>query len=109
MVGERRQISRDGAWPVRWNTDCGELVYLGLDSVLYAVPLEGPLEFGDRKSLFRASLALGNATQPATCNLMYPRMDNSSSCPPQVPCIAVYGYRKLAAQIHRQRQALCAD
>jgi dipeptidyl aminopeptidase/acylaminoacyl peptidase len=58
MVGERRQISRDGAWPVRWSADCGELVYLGVDSVFYAVPFEGPLEFGDRKSLFRASLAL---------------------------------------------------
>lgn len=34
MVGERKQISRDGAWPVRWRAAGGELVYLGLDSVL---------------------------------------------------------------------------
>jgi Tol biopolymer transport system component/predicted Ser/Thr protein kinase len=53
VVGERRQVSRDGAWLVRWRVDGRELFYLGLDNMLYAVPVLGPLEFGEPKPLFR--------------------------------------------------------
>lgn len=53
VVGERRQVSRDGAWLVRWRADSRELFYLGLNNVLHAVPVPGPLEFGEPKPLFR--------------------------------------------------------
>jgi len=53
VVGDRRQVSRDGAWLVRWRGDGRELFFLGLDNVLQAVPVQGPLEFGDPKALFR--------------------------------------------------------
>jgi serine/threonine protein kinase len=53
VVGERRQVSRDGAWLVRWRGDGRELFYLGLDNLLRAVPVQGPLEFGEPKPLFR--------------------------------------------------------
>ena len=55
LVGERRQVSRDGAWQVRWRADGRELFYLGLDNVLYVVPVKGPLEFGDPRPLFRVA------------------------------------------------------
>jgi serine/threonine protein kinase len=53
VVGERRQVSRDGAWLVRWRGDGRELFYLGLDNLLHAVPVKGPVEFGEPKPLFR--------------------------------------------------------
>jgi Tol biopolymer transport system component/predicted Ser/Thr protein kinase len=53
VSGDRRQVSRDGAWLARWRADGRELFYLGLDNVLYAVPVNGPLEFGEPKRLFR--------------------------------------------------------
>jgi serine/threonine protein kinase len=53
LVGERRQVSRDGAWLVRWRGDGRELFYLGLDNLLHAVPVQGPFEFGEPKPLFR--------------------------------------------------------
>jgi Tol biopolymer transport system component len=53
LVGDRRQVSRDGAWLVRWRADGRELFYLGMDNSIYAAPLKGPLEFGDPKPLFR--------------------------------------------------------
>ena len=52
LVGERRQVSRDGAWQVRWRADGRELFYLGLDNELYVVPVKGA-EFGDPRPLFR--------------------------------------------------------
>jgi hypothetical protein len=52
-VGERRQVSRDGAWLVRWRRDGRELFYLGTDNKLYAVPVTGVLQFGEPGSLFR--------------------------------------------------------
>jgi hypothetical protein len=52
-MGERRQVSRDGAWLVRWRADGRELFFLGLDNSLYSVPVKGPLEFGEPKPLFR--------------------------------------------------------
>ncbi len=53
LVGERRQVSRDGAWLVRWRGDGGELFYLGLDNQVYAVQVKDKLESGDPKPLFR--------------------------------------------------------
>jgi Tol biopolymer transport system component/predicted Ser/Thr protein kinase len=52
-TGERRQVSRGGGWLVRWRADGRELFYVGLDNDMYAVPVKGPVEFGDPESLFR--------------------------------------------------------
>jgi hypothetical protein len=53
LVGERRQVSRDGAWQVRWRGDGHELFYLGLDNQVYAVQVKDKLASGDPKPLFR--------------------------------------------------------
>ena len=53
VVGERKQISQDGAWLVRWRADGRELFFLGLDNQLNAAPVRGPLSFGDPAPLFR--------------------------------------------------------
>ena len=53
LIGERRQLSRDGAWLVRWRPDGRELFYVGLDNWLHAVAVEEPLQFGEPKALFR--------------------------------------------------------
>ena len=52
VVGERRQVSRDGAWLARWRGDGRELFYVGLDNQLHAASVQGPLEFGEPKALF---------------------------------------------------------
>jgi len=51
VAGERRQVSKDGAWLVRWRGDGRELFYLGLDNLMYAVPSE----IGEPKALFRVA------------------------------------------------------
>ncbi len=53
LFGERRQISRNGAWLVRWRPDGRELFYVSADNWLYLVRVEAPLEFGEPKPLFR--------------------------------------------------------
>jgi len=53
VTGDRRQVSRNGAWQVRWRADGRELFYVGLDNLLYAVTVQGPLEFAEPKPLFR--------------------------------------------------------
>jgi eukaryotic-like serine/threonine-protein kinase len=53
VVGERRQVSKDSAWLVRWRSDGRELYYLGLDNLLQAIPVQGPFQFGEPKPLFR--------------------------------------------------------
>jgi eukaryotic-like serine/threonine-protein kinase len=53
VVGERRQVSKDGAWLVRWRADGRELFFLGLDNLLHAVPVQEPFAFGEPKPLFR--------------------------------------------------------
>jgi Tol biopolymer transport system component len=53
LTGERRQVSRDGAWLVRWNRNGRELFYLGLDNKLYSVPVTGLATFGNPDALFR--------------------------------------------------------
>jgi serine/threonine protein kinase/Tol biopolymer transport system component len=54
VAGEKRQVSRDGAWLVRWRSDGSELFFLGLDNLLQAVSVRGPLEFSEPRPLFRA-------------------------------------------------------
>jgi Tol biopolymer transport system component len=58
VVGGRRQVSKDGAWLVRWRTDDRELFYVGMDNSLVAVTVAGPLEFGEPQPLFRIPGAL---------------------------------------------------
>ena len=53
LVGERRQVSRDGGWLVRWRPDGHELFYLGVDARIYAVPLERGVASGEPKALFQ--------------------------------------------------------
>jgi Tol biopolymer transport system component len=62
VVGERRQVSRDGAWLVRWRGDGRELFYLGADNWLRSVSVAGPLGIGEPKPLFR----IPGASQYAT-------------------------------------------
>jgi Tol biopolymer transport system component len=52
LVGETHQVSRGGAWLVRWRPDGRELFYAGLDSKLYAVPLGPGVVSGEPKPLF---------------------------------------------------------
>ena len=52
LAGERRQISRDGAWLVRWRPDGHELFYVGVDAQLYAVRIEHGSTVGEPKALF---------------------------------------------------------
>lgn len=53
LVGERRQVSRDGAWIVRWRPDGRELFYLGVDNWLYAVTAGAGVRLGEPTHLFR--------------------------------------------------------
>jgi dipeptidyl aminopeptidase/acylaminoacyl peptidase len=61
-IGERRQVSRDGAWLTRWRADGHELFFLGVDNTMNAAPVQGTLQFGEPKGLFRVA----GATQYAT-------------------------------------------
>jgi eukaryotic-like serine/threonine-protein kinase len=53
VAGESRQVSRDGAWLVRWRADGRELFYLGLNNTVYSVPVEKSLQFGEPTAIFR--------------------------------------------------------
>ena len=53
VAGEKRQVSRDGAWLVRWRGDGSELFFVGMDNLLQAVSVRGALEFSEPKPLFR--------------------------------------------------------
>ena len=52
VVGDRRQVSRDGAWLVRWDGTGKELFYVGLDNTLYAAKVSGRLAFSEAERLF---------------------------------------------------------
>jgi eukaryotic-like serine/threonine-protein kinase len=52
-AGEKRQVSRDGAWLVRWRADGSELFFVGMDNSLQAVSSRGAVEFSEPKILFR--------------------------------------------------------
>lgn len=53
VIGLRRQVSKEGAWIVRWRADGRELFYVDTNNWLYAVRVEGPLRFGEPRRLFR--------------------------------------------------------
>ena len=53
VVGERRQVSHEGAWLVRWDGKGREIFYVGLDNSLQAVKVSGPLAFASPQRLFR--------------------------------------------------------
>jgi Tol biopolymer transport system component/DNA-binding winged helix-turn-helix (wHTH) protein len=53
LVGQKRQISKDSGWIVRWRPDGRELFYIGADNWLHAAPVEAPLKFGDPRPLFK--------------------------------------------------------
>jgi len=61
-VGERRQVSRNGAWLTRWRGDGRELFFLGLDNIMNATQVQGILQVGEPKGLFRVA----GVTQYAT-------------------------------------------
>jgi Tol biopolymer transport system component/predicted Ser/Thr protein kinase len=61
-MGERQQVSRDGAWLTRWRADGRELFFLGLDNTMNAAQVQGTLQVGEPKSLFRVA----GVTQYAT-------------------------------------------
>jgi eukaryotic-like serine/threonine-protein kinase len=53
LMGSRRQVSKEGAWIVRWRADGRELYYVDTNNWLYAVPVEASLRFGEPQRLFR--------------------------------------------------------
>lgn len=53
LAGERTQVSRGGAWLVRWRPDGHELFYIGGDSRLYAVRIDHRSATGEPKALFQ--------------------------------------------------------
>jgi len=53
MFGPRRQVSKEGAWIVRWRADGRELFFIDTNNWLYSVRVEGPLRFGEPQRLFR--------------------------------------------------------
>lgn len=59
LAGDRTRISADGAQLLRWRGDGKEICYLGMDGVLYSVPVRsGPrLQFGRPVALFRVPVA----------------------------------------------------
>ncbi len=57
LSGERLRISSDGAQLIRWRKDGKEICYLGLDGMLYSVPVGGMRNFGAPAALFRIQLA----------------------------------------------------
>ncbi len=53
LVGARTQVSKGGAWFVRWRPDGHELFYAGLDNRLYSVPVRAEFQLDEPKALFR--------------------------------------------------------
>jgi len=53
LTGERRQISRDGAWLVRWRPDGHELFFVGTDSYLYSSTIASNSAIGSPNALFQ--------------------------------------------------------
>ena len=53
LVGDRKQLSRNGAWLVRWRPDGHELFFVGIDSSLYAAPVGRSSAIGEPKTLFQ--------------------------------------------------------
>ncbi len=53
LTGDRKQLSRNGAWLVRWRPDGHELFFLGVDARLYAVQIEHGSPMGEPDALFQ--------------------------------------------------------
>jgi eukaryotic-like serine/threonine-protein kinase len=53
VIGDRKQISHDGAWLVRWRPDGHELFYVASDAHLYAAQIERGSPIGEPKALFQ--------------------------------------------------------
>lgn len=53
LVGEKHQVSKHGAWGVRWRSDGRELLYVGIDNWLYALAMAEHAPLGEPKALFR--------------------------------------------------------
>lgn len=53
LVGQRHQVSKDGAWSVRWRPDGRELIFLGTDNWLHASAFPEQALPGEPKALFR--------------------------------------------------------
>ena len=68
LVGEKRQVSREGAWIVRWRPDGRELFYVGIDNWLHAAPTDASLQVGDPKPLFRID---GNSQYGTTSDFQF--------------------------------------
>jgi hypothetical protein len=68
VVGKKRQVSREGAWMVRWRPDGRELFYLGVDNWLHAAPVGAGSQIGDSKPLFRIE---GNARYGTTSDFQF--------------------------------------
>ena len=66
LVEGRTRISADGVQVLRWRGDGKEIVYLGMDGLLYSVPVSigSRLRFGRPVALFRVSVAT-RATLPS--------------------------------------------
>jgi Tol biopolymer transport system component len=68
LVGKKRQVSREGAWMVRWRPDGRELFYLGVNNWLHAAPVGATLQIGDPKPLFRIE---GNTQYGTTSDFQF--------------------------------------
>lgn len=53
LSGDRLRVSGQGAQLIRWRGDGKEICYLGLDGILYSVPLGRIEKFGAPRPLFR--------------------------------------------------------
>ena len=62
LVGERQQVSQNGAWLTRWRADGRELFFLGVDNTMNVAQVHGTLQFAEPKALFRVA----GVTQYAT-------------------------------------------
>jgi Tol biopolymer transport system component len=68
LVGKKRQVSREGAWIVRWRPDGREIFYVGIDNWLHAAPVEANLQVGDPMPLFRIE---GNTQYGTTSDFQF--------------------------------------
>ncbi len=53
VTGDRKQVSSDGGWLVRWRADGSELFFVGMDNSLAAVAVRATMSFGEPVKLFR--------------------------------------------------------
>jgi Tol biopolymer transport system component len=68
LVDEKRQVSREGAWIVRWRPDGREIFYVGIDNWLHAASVGANSQVGDPKPLFRIE---GNTQYGTTSDFQF--------------------------------------